>query len=58
MIQLRWHGVWFPIATVRIVHGRFRSSVRVPAPLFHGMLRLRAVVPSVGPSRAVHVRVR
>ncbi len=56
MIQIRWHGDWYPLRSIAIKRSAFRSSLTLPATLRGRLLKLRAVVPSVGKSHAVHVR--
>jgi parallel beta-helix repeat protein len=58
LIQIRWSGAWYPLATVRVVNGRFSAKLRVPPNMRGRMLRLRAVVPKVGSSHSVRVRAR
>jgi parallel beta-helix repeat protein len=57
-IQLKWAGVWYPLKSVRLHGSRFDLQLRLPATMRGKVLKLRALVPSVGRSRAVRVRVR
>ena len=58
VIQMRYAGAWFPIATARIEHGRFKRRLRLPRYLAGRVLKLRVVVPEVGASKTVRLRVK
>jgi parallel beta-helix repeat protein len=58
LIQIRWAGAWYPLATVRVVDGRFSAKLRIPRHMRGRVLKLRAVVPTVGASHSVRVRAR
>lgn len=56
VIQIRWDGSWYPLKSLRVVNGHFKSRIRVPANLRGKVITLRVVVPAVAKSRAVRVR--
>lgn len=58
VIQLRWHGSWYPLRSVRLRGKTFRAHLRVPHTMRGRVLRLRVVVPHVGRSHTVRVRAR
>jgi hypothetical protein len=58
LIQIRWAGAWYPLATARVVGGRYSAKLRIPRYMRGRVLKLRAVVPKVGSSHSVRVRAR
>jgi parallel beta-helix repeat protein len=58
VIQLRYAGAWYPIATSTVRSNRFSAVLRIPAVMRSRVLKLRVVVPKVATSRAIRVRVR
>jgi parallel beta-helix repeat protein len=58
VVQLRFDGTWFPLKSVPVRNGAFRSQLRIPAMMRGHILRLRVVVPKVGKSHTVKVRAR
>jgi hypothetical protein len=58
VLQMRYAGAWFPIAAARVEDGRFKRRLRLPRYLAGRTLKLRAVVPEVGTSKAVRLRVK
>src|SRR4051812_21915204 len=56
VVQIRWAGTWYPLKSLRIVNGHFKSRFKLPANLHGRVLTLRVVVPTLGKSRAFRVR--
>jgi Right handed beta helix region len=56
VVQIRWDGTWYPLKSLRVVRGHFKSRFRLPANLHGRLITLRVVVPALAKSRQVRVR--
>ena len=56
VVQIRWSGTWYPLKSLHVVNGQFKSSFKLPANLHGKLLTLRVVVPTVAKSKAFRVR--
>jgi hypothetical protein len=58
VLQMRFDGMWLPITSARVRDGRFARRIRLPRYLAGRVLKLRVVLPEVGASKTVRLRVK